>query len=821
MQYGPPAPPPDFPPLRAARDEPQWPRVLMAIGTVAAGLWIVAATAGTQIVVWLTAEVTMASGRSVPTWTWPLVGLINAAVVAAPAGLIWALAGRFTPLMTGVRAAARAWTLAGIAGGLLGAVRAVPERQHEILLLITAAVAVVGAIVVGRISGGHRPGRAAPTAPHAPDRRRHLTGFALAAGLLVLLPWLWAGALGGLTETILAVAAAAAFGWLAASILDEAFFRAYGRSRAWMVVVGGLAAGVALVPLGAGLGGRGVNLAEMVLLPALGFTAAALASAAGLASGRTLASAGLGRLGRAPVAVLVAVGAFGPLGFVDPEEASLILGTSDVGWWALIATLLSVAIALVAGTSYGLALNPRRLVSRWIPASLAVLVAAAGLGVYGLAGRPGFYGERLFVVLTDQADLTGLDTIADRSARLRQTYQRLVAHAERTQAPLRASLDRLRLHYTPYYLVNGILLDGGPLVRQWLAGRTDVDRVLLDQRLRPLPVGTPTEHGSAPAPAHTPQWNIAMIQAPQVWSQLNDAGQGIVIGTSDSGVDGGHPDLRSGFRGGDDSWYDPWNGTRTPTDHGGHGTHTLGTALGRNGIGVAPQAQWIGCVNLDRNLGSPSHYLDCLQFMLAPFTPGANPWHDGHPDRAPHVLTNSWGCPAIEGCDYTALHPATAALKAAGIFVVVAAGNTGPSCSSVIDPPAPYPDVLTVGAVDANRQVTVFSSRGPTRDGLTKPDVVAPGASVLSALPGGTYGALDGTSMATPHVAGVVALMWSANPALIGDINTTTRILRDTASPAKPGTQSTSCGPVANITGTGLVDANAAVQAARQVPPRR
>jgi subtilisin family serine protease len=182
------------------------------------------------------------------------------------------------------------------------------------------------------------------------------------------------------------------------------------------------------------------------------------------------------------------------------------------------------------------------------------------------------------------------------------------------------------------------------------------------------------------------------------------------------------------------------------------------------------------------------------------------------------VLTNSWGCPDIEGCDDNALLPATAALLAAGIFFVAAAGNTGPACSSVEDPPAPYADVFTVGAVDQQRQVTDFSSRGPTADGLAKPDLVAPGKKVLSALPNSTYGTFDGTSMATPHVAGVVALMWSANPRLIGDIDTTGRILRETTTPATPSYQdqaeSAACRAATNITGAGLVNAYAATQAA-------
>jgi len=782
----------------------QTPVVLLSIAAVLVGVWIVAGTALLQGVGWFVAELLFSLGEPVPPWAWPVVAWINAGLVAAPAGLVWALARHVAgggPHLAGARAAGRAWTIAGLAAGFLGSVRAVPVPHNEFLLLLTALVAAGSALVVRRLQ--------APT-PADPGPRRSVAGFGLAGGLLVMLPWLWVGALGGLAETVLAVIAAAAVGWLAATILDSAFFEAFRKSRPWQVLVGGLAAGVALAPLGAAIGGTGVNLAEMLVLPALGLTAAALAAAAAPT-----------RLPRAPIVALVGVAAAGPLVFVDPEETSIVLGTSDVGWWALIGAVLSVVVALAAGTGYGLVLSPRRWRQRWIPAAAAVLVALAGIGVYGQAGRPGLYGERLLVILADQPDLAGLENIADRPARLRATYERLVSHANRTQAPLRASLARWGLEFTPYYLVNAVLVDGGPLVRRWLARRTDVDRVLLDQRARPLPVAPPTEEGTSPAPDGSPQWNIQLVRADRAWRELGATGRGIVIGTSDSGVDGTHPALRNGFRGGDDSWFDPWNGTATPTDHGGHGTHTLGSALGRGGIGVAPEAQWVGCVNLDRNLGSPSLYLDCLQFMLAPFPHGGDPWRDGRPDRAPHILTNSWGCPEIEGCDPDSLRSATAALRAAGIFFATAAGNAGPFCGSVDDPPAPYGDAFTVGAVDRNRQVASFSSRGPTSAGLIKPDVVAPGVGVLSAMPGGTYGSLDGTSMATPHVAGVVALMWSANPRLVGDVSTTERILRQAVVPATPsylsGDPADSCGTITNITGAGLVDAYAAVQAADKV----
>ena len=796
-----------------------WPTILVVVGTVLAGLWIVGASFVLQLVAWVIGEYLLGTtARPAPATVWLITAWLQALLVAGPAGLLDVLARAFTPGLLAVRATARAWLLAGLAAGALGSMRAVPLQHNELLLALTALVAALLAYAV------HRWQRA----ENAPDRqaarpgfRRTTIGFGLAAGLAVLLPWLWAGALGGLIETVLAAAAATGAGLLAAAILDRAFFAGFARSRPWQVLLGGLAAGVTLVAVGSGLGAGAINLTEMTLLPPLGIVAGALAASANpLPRGWFAYRSGRGA-GAKPflpglaVAALVGVAAFGPLAFCDPEETSLLLGLRDVGFWAFVATGIGVAVGLAVALAYGLLLSPDGRPPRWLPATVATIVAVSGGVVYVAAGQPGLHGERLFVVLREQADLGGLATITDRTARLRATYERLVTHAERTQAPLRRSLERFGVAYTPYYLVNGVLVDGGPAVRQWLAGRSDVDRVLMDQRLRPLPGEAPVEHGSLDPPDGEPQWNVQLIGADRVWRQLGVTGEGIVIGTSDSGVDGAHPALREGFRGGDDSWFDPWNATPAPTDHGGHGTHTLGTAEGRDGIGVAPGAQWVGCVNLDRNLGSPSRYLDCLQFMLAPFPLGGDPWRDGRPERAPHVLTNSWGCPEVEGCDLRSLEPAIAALDAAGIFVVGAAGNTGPSCGSVDDPPAPYRETLSVGAVDRDGKVAPFSSRGPAPDGSPKPDVVAPGVDVLSALPGGGYGTESGTSMASPHVAGVVALMWSANPRLIGDIAKTRAILRDTTRPADPDGARCGGSPV-NVTGTGLVDAYKAVEAARR-----
>jgi hypothetical protein len=805
------------------------------VAAVFTGLWAVGLSIVVQFAGWLADQIFLASGYDTPIWFWPVLGLVNAALVALPAVLLATI-----PRSPAVRAAGRAWLFGAAALGVLGLLRAIPLAHHEAYLGALAAVAGAGGWLVHRLTSPPPPaggtsvdlGVSQAETSSTTDkftgqtpRSREVGGggrggggrggglawLGLGAGLLVLQPWLWVGAAGGLVETVLAVLAAAAVGWLAVSVLGDAFWAPYAEgSVVRRVLLGGLVAGVALLLIAAGTGGAGVHLPAVVILPALGFAVAALRGPAGDSAGD---SAG----GRAAWAVLLPALA-GPLVLIDPEEVTLLLTGRDVPYWTLVATVASVGVALVVGLVTGAIAGiararPPRLVGAGVAAVLAVAAGAVYLG----AGQPGLYGERLFVVMREQAGLTGLPTttgVAGHGDRVRAVYDRLVEHAERTQADLRGELDRLRLNYTPYYLVNGIEVDGGAAVRAWLSRRDDVDRVLLSQRLRPLPSAPETERGSADAPSGT-QWNVGLIGADRVWSEFGVRGDGIVVGTSDSGVDGRHPALAGGFRGGDDSWYDPWNGSATPTDHGGHGTHTLGTAVGGQGIGVAPDARWVGCVNLDRNLGSPGRYLDCLQFMLAPFPSGGDPFTDGRPERAPQVLTNSWGCPELEGCDAGALRPAMAAFAAAGTFFVAAAGNTGPRCDSIDDPPAPYADVLTVAAVDRDRRVTGFSSRGPTADGRPKPDVAAPGEAILSALPDGTYGELAGTSMATPHVAGVVALLWSANPALVGDVARTREVLRETATPVAAGENVDDCGDPARLAGAGIVDAYAAVRAAR------
>jgi len=262
-----------------------------------------------------------------------------------------------------------------------------------------------------------------------------------------------------------------------------------------------------------------------------------------------------------------------------------------------------------------------------------------------------------------------------------------------------------------------------------------------------------------------------------------------------------------------------------PCDDGFHGTHTMGTMVGDDGagnqIGVAPGARWIACRNMERGWGSPVTYIEAFEWFLAP-TNLANLNPD--PSKAPHVINNSWGCPPVEGCNemnFATMNAVVDNLKAAGIVVVVSAGNSGSNCETVSTPAAMFQNSFSIGASrPSGDTIAGFSSRGPVTvdgSGRLKPNVVAPGVSVRSCVPDSNYASFSGTSMAGPHVAGLVALLLSANPALIGDVETVETIIEQTAAPMRTNQV---CGDISGLDipnhtyGYGRVDALAAVQQA-------
>jgi len=734
------------------------------------------------------------------------------------------------------RAVYRTLLLATLYLLFLAPARALPPTAAQAVLLAQIGLTLLFVFIVAFAGGRSAHGRAPATTWYA----------ALGAAAVAAMPWLWRGAAGSPLDVLLALLLGLAFGAAFALAIQRTWFATlafHTRGRGADLVTGGITAGTALLIMASALSFNGGQIMLLLALPALGWLAVALAYA------------GAGFDWRPP-ALFTGLSAAAMLALTDTDAMAIEALDPMLGWIAGAAALTALAgwialvLVLILRRSWGSPGRPA------FAAASALLLWLGAVALYVFAGQPGFFGDRLFVILTGQADVGAATQVADYDARRRDVYATLVNHAEASQRDLRQTLDRFGVRYTPYYLVNAVEVEGGLLARLLLATRADVDRILPSPRLRPLPGPVPTETGEPVLPADH-GWNLAMIGADRVWTELGARGAGIVLGESDSGVQGDHPEVADGYRGrrtGDDyNWFDPWSHTPAPVDFGGHGTHTTATVIG-NSVGVAPDAEWIGCVNLQRNLGNPALYLDCLQFMLAPFPQGGDPFADGDPARSAHVLNNSWGCPAShEGCDPASLQPAVDALRSAGIFVAASAGNSGPKCSTVEDPIAIYDSAFTVGAVDEGGNLAPFSSTGPvTADGSgrTKPDIAAPGMAVWSAFPNGTYKDLDGTSMAGPHLAGVVALMWSANPALIGDIDGTEAILRQTARPFSgsmasdapltgeegaavvteqtddmqaPGgsclAQLGAAGTPNELVGYGIVDAYAAVRAAMEIRP--
>ncbi|MBN1992388.1 MAG: S8 family serine peptidase [Anaerolineae bacterium] len=494
-----------------------------------------------------------------------------------------------------------------------------------------------------------------------------------------------------------------------------------------------------------------------------------------------------------------------PLLFTDPR-VELPLITQP---WQTAAHLWMVAGAgilalLLWGGRQWLAARWRwsKLTTAIIALAITVVVWALWLGLWRLRGYPGFHNDGFLIIMVEQADLNGAEKFDDPLARRAFVRDQLLETAQKTQTPARDALAAAGLEYRPFYLINMIEVKGHHRQMDQFADLPGVARVMLNPNVRPYPQPAATL-GYAASPQDAEQgveWNINQVQADRVW-EMGYNGQGIIVGGQDTGYDWQHPALRRAYRGVNGAevnhnynWHDAWGDSDIPFDDDSHGTHTMGIVLGNDGqgnrIGMAPGARWIGCRNMRRGIGNPASYTDCMEFFLAPYPVGGDPFAGGDVSLAPHLVNNSWGCPDFEGCDDEVLQPALDALRAAGMMMVVSAGNEGPACQTANEPPARYDAVFSVGATDRWGDIVGFSSRGPVPNGtpLLKPDIAAPGAEIRSSIPGGWYGLADGTSMASPHVAGLVALLWSANPDLIGHIDRTEEIIRQSARPVAVNT---------------------------------
>lgn len=733
-----------------------------------------------HFVVWSTEQsAIISSSLKQLAWAGPIGLAVQAFVMSVVFGLLWYFTGdeRFKGWYAGLFGAA----LFGFPALLL---RGLGANNDQLGSILQAVLALVAALIVVYF-------------------RKHKLVWDLGSlpfGLLIaalgIVPLAVYGSLGSFGDVVLSLVAGLSFGLLAAVLISDAE----------NILLNGIGVGAMLALLASAFGYDGGQLILVVFVPAFGCAIASLLPS------RIAAAAATGLL------------AFVGLAFFDPTELTIVLGdiaglaSKAVGIGLLIGWGVSIVALILRQVIGSGSTSSAKRAAGWVGTAAAWIMVIAA---FFMLGNPANYGDRLFVIFKDQVDISDVASIQDRDQRLTEAYARLTEHANRTQAGLRETLDTFGIAYTPYYLQNSMEVQGGILVRLFLMLHPDVERVIPSPRLRAAPEDSPAPGFESAPPADYVGWNIELIGADRVWEEFGVRGEGIVVGQSDSGVDGEHPALEKqyrGYNGSDDySWFDPWDGTTSPNDEGGHGTHTLGSILGSNGIGVAPEAQWIGCVNLDRNLANPALYLDCMQFMLAPFPINGDPFTDGDPTRAAHVMNNSWGCPEIEGCDPNALLIASDNLRHAGIFVVVSTGNDGPECETVYAPLSLYDSVFSVGAIDQFGNLADFSSRGPVivdGSGRVKPDIVAPGVEIYSSLPDGSYASNSGTSMAGPHVVGVVALIWSAQPELIGNIDATEQLIITTA---QPYTGSTSLGCFtgdhpSNAYGFGMVDVYEAVK---------
>jgi subtilisin family serine protease len=425
-----------------------------------------------------------------------------------------------------------------------------------------------------------------------------------------------------------------------------------------------------------------------------------------------------------------------------------------------------------------------------------------------------------WVLLRQKADLSAAPSIKKWGARGAFVVRQLKSVASSTQRSLRAYLDAQHVSYQSYWIINGIRVVGATApVLSSVAARTEVKRVVATWSV-PVERGVPSAKPNATAAV---EWGLKNIGANKVWKQFGVRGEGVVVANVDTGVQYTHPALVNQYRGNlgggsfnhNYNWFDPshvCSGTgATPCDNNSHGTHTMGTMVGlagANKIGVAPKAKWIAAKGCESSSCSDSALLASGQFILAPTkTDGTAP----KPAKRPDVVNNSWGDP--NGAD-TFYQATVNAWVASGIFPQFSNGNSGPSCGTV-GAPGSFVNTYAAGAYDINNTIASFSSRGPSPfSSEIKPNIAAPGVNVRSSVPTNSYAAFNGTSMASPHVAGTVALLISANPALRGNISGLRSLLDNTAT----DTSVLTCGGTAddnNVFGEGRLNAFAAVGAAK------
>ena len=486
------------------------------------------------------------------------------------------------------------WMITAVVGVIFAPIQVVHQSSMQIRAVIGIVLGCICILLIFLLSW----------LKHSSEYLAHIKGILQPIGNIHLIlifsvflsyGWLVWGSLGSLIDTVLMLLNAVIYGILIALILDHFLFlplEGIAPKTIGTFLISSSSAGIALLIFISGLNFPfgGMQILMMISLPGTAWIAFALHRyLSEMAKNPLLA-----------VAIIFVVTFSLPMLFVDPDELALVINATkgEIGTWAIYAALVSLGVSCLFGAGvYIWQITRNRQVAKSEPflsvpalkTTAVIIFWGIGAVLYVSVGQPGWHGEQLFVILKDQKVITQAASQDNYQDRRQLVYDSLVQHAEATQSGLRSILDRLGVQYQPYYLVNSLQVDGGPLLRLWLMTRPEVDRVLDSPHLRPLPEELPQQQGSESLPSGL-EWNITQIQADQVWQDFNVTGEGIVIGQSDSGVQWDHPELIGNYRGKENdhnyNWLDPWGHTLEPADKNGHGTHTQKDA-GEQGNGKA------------------------------------------------------------------------------------------------------------------------------------------------------------------------------------------------------------------------------------------
>lgn len=380
--------------------------------------------------------------------------------------------------------------------------------------------------------------------------------------------------------------------------------------------------------------------------------------------------------------------------------------------------------------------------------------------------------------------------MVDKSIKLKEDSQKSIIEILE-----RGKKDGNVTNYQQFFIINCINVVCKKEVLVKISKMSDVEKISINKKVKipKLQKNVPEDRNVlfSMEKKHIP-WNLKMISADKAQKEVENSNNDVVVAIIDSGVDGSHPAIKNNYRGNDEklkrySWYNAVNektgDKEEPYDDRGHGTHVCGTILGQREnslLGVCPSAKWMAVKVFDSNGETDNaKLLKAGEWIMAPKDENGIE----HTEMAPKVVNNSWGGNSTDGF----YRDIVKKWRDAGIFPVFSAGNVSQfndGGEDSIGTPASYPEAYAVGAIRQDEIVAKFSLRGKSNYTENfKPDIVAPGVNILSSIPNGKYTIYTGTSMASPHVTGVVCLMLKANPNL--SVDQIEKILNETATPLK------------------------------------